>query len=77
MWTKGPAPDQVAQLFHNYDRAVRVFGKGSECACGSEPAEPEKNRMPAEGNTENESGQSHQCFAKPGEQSGAARPGGF
>jgi hypothetical protein len=47
----------LAELLHNYEEALQVFGKGSESASGNEAAQPEKTR-PAN---------DHRCFAQPGE----------
>jgi hypothetical protein len=68
MWIKEVAPEQVAELFQNYQRALRAFGpKGSESGWWKESPQKEKNRMTAQADVEFESVGSREHFAQPGE----------
>ena len=67
MWIKEVGPEGVAELFHNYEHALRVFGKGSECGCWKESVEPGKNRMTTAADVELKSVESCEYFAQPGE----------
>ncbi len=58
MWIEAAAPEQIAELFENYQRALGVFGpKGSECGSWKESPQQEKTRTT----------ESREHFAHPGE----------
>jgi hypothetical protein len=44
MWIEEVAPERVAELFHNYEHALRVFGKGSESGSWEEWEHPREAR---------------------------------
>jgi hypothetical protein len=75
MLIKEVAPERLAEFFHHYNRALEVFGKGSESGSWREMAKPQKNRLVAAAHlillevdsTKNESAKSRQYFAEPGE----------
>jgi hypothetical protein len=68
MWIKGIAPEQVAELFQNYRRALGAFGpKGSESGSWKEPPQEEKKRRSAPAEVEFKSAGSREHFAQPGE----------
>jgi hypothetical protein len=64
MWIREATPEQVAELFHNYQNALRICGKGSESGSFEESAQSEKNPVAAEVDSEPKS---HQYFSQPGE----------
>jgi len=58
MWIREAAPEQVTELFHNYQHALGICGKGSESGSWKESAQ---SGTPAE------SAESREYFAQPGE----------
>jgi hypothetical protein len=66
MWIAEAPAECVAELFHNYQNALNVFGKGSE---SGSPASvpPEKSPKKPASDSEPESTRSHEYFAQPGE----------
>lgn len=75
MLIKEVAPERLAEFFHHYNRALEVFGKGSESGSWEETAKPEKNPSGAAAglilleldSTRNTSPKSRPYFAQPGE----------
>ena len=75
MWTEEVAPERLAELFHNYQHALEVFGKGSESGSWKEIAQPQKDRLVAAArltlmelhSAANEVRRSRRYFAEPGE----------
>jgi hypothetical protein len=75
MHIKKLAPERSAEFFHHYNRALEIFGKGSESGSWEETAKPEKNRSSAAvglillelDSTKSPSARSRQYFAEPGE----------
>jgi len=67
MWIKEAEPAQVAELFHNYQNAFGVCGKGSECGSLRESGEAEKSAISPAVDSNLESRKSHEFFAQPGE----------
>jgi hypothetical protein len=68
MWIKEVAPERVAELFHNYQRALGAFGpKGSESGWWKELPQKEKNWMTDPADVEFESVGPREHFAQPGE----------
>ena len=60
------APERVAELFHNYENAPGICGKGSESG-SRESAQPQSGPMAGAADSELESAKSHQYFSQPGE----------
>jgi len=68
MWIEEAAPEQVAELLHNYQCALGAFGpKGSESGTWKQSPRPEKNRMRGAAGLEVESEERREHFAQPGE----------
>lgn len=54
--------ERVAELFHNYEQALGVCGKGSESGSSQESAQSPTNNRPTAPD-----GESRHYFAQPGE----------
>ena len=67
MWIQEAEPAQVAELFHNYQNAYGVFGKGSESGSPQESGEADKSPATPAADSNLESKKSHEFFAQPGE----------
>lgn len=78
MWIHEIAPERLAELFHNYQKAMmpEISGKGSEAgSTWEEMPLPDTNRLVAVarltllelGSTETKENSSRQYFAQPGE----------
>ena len=61
------APERVAELFHNYENAPGICGKGSESGSRNESTQPQSSPMAGAADSELESAKSHQYFSQPGE----------
>ena len=67
MWIKAVAPECVAELFHNYENALGICGKGSESVSWNESAQPQNSPMTGAADSELESAKSREYFSQPGE----------
>ena len=67
MWIEEVAPERVAELFHNYEHALRVFGKGSESGSWEESEHPQTSQMATGADAKLQSHESREYFALPGE----------
>jgi hypothetical protein len=67
MWIKAAAPERVAELFHNYEKALGICGKGRESGSWNESAQPQSNPITSPADSGPESAKSHEYFAQPGE----------
>jgi hypothetical protein len=67
MWIKAVAPERVAELFRNYENALKICGKGSESGSWNESAQPQSSPMTGAADSELESAKSHEYFSQPGE----------
>jgi hypothetical protein len=68
MWIKQLAPERIAELFQNYQRALGAFGpKGSESGSWNESAQPPSSPMTRAADSGLKSAKSHEYFPKPGE----------
>lgn len=47
MWIQEVTPERLAELFHNYQQALQVSGKGSESGSWKETEQRERNRLVA------------------------------
>jgi hypothetical protein len=45
MWIKAVSPERVAELFHSYENALGICGKGSESGSRSDAAQPQNGSM--------------------------------
>jgi hypothetical protein len=66
MWIKAAAPECVSELFHNYENALGICGKGSESGSWNESAQRQSSPMTG-ADSELESAKSHEYFSQPGE----------
>jgi hypothetical protein len=67
MWIREASPEQLAELFHSYERALGICGKGSESGSLHESARPEENPKAPGADSGRESAKSHHYFSQPGE----------
>jgi hypothetical protein len=67
MWIKEVAPERVAELFHNYEQALGICGKGSESGSWNDSAHSLSSPMTAAADSEIDSAKSHKYFSQPGE----------
>ena len=67
MWIAEAEPEQAAELFHSYQNALRICGKGSESGSRQEPAQSENNPIASGAHAGVESAKSHEYFSQPGE----------
>ena len=75
MWIEEVAPEQLAEFFHHYHKALEVFGKASKSVSWDAMATPEKDRLVAAAHlilleldsARHESVKSRPYFAAPGE----------
>jgi hypothetical protein len=65
MWIQEVTPERIADLFHNYEHALEVLGKGSESGSPVGPEQP--TNQPARASAGCESVESRKYFAQPGE----------
>jgi hypothetical protein len=61
------APERVAELFHNYEKALGICGKGSESGSWNDSAPSQSSPMTAAADSEIEPAKSHKYFSQPGE----------
>jgi len=74
MWIEEAAPERLAEFFHYYHKALKVFDQPNQSGSWKKTAKPEKNRFVAAAHlillgfdsTQNESSESRQFFAEPG-----------
>ena len=67
MWINAVSPECVAELFHNYENALGICGKGSESGSRDEEPQPQRSRMNATRNSKPDSTRSREYFTEPGE----------
>lgn len=67
MWIEAVAPEDVAELFHNYEKALGIRGKGSESGTRNESAQPQSSPMTRAADSGLESAKSNEYFSQPGE----------
>jgi DNA-binding FrmR family transcriptional regulator len=73
MWIKAAAPERVAELFHNHEKAPGICGKGSESGSWNESAQLQSSPMTRAADSGLESAKSHGYFSRPGEAEWAAK----
>ena len=67
MKIKAEVPERAAELFHNYENALGICGKGSESGSRNESAQPQSSPIASAADSDLESAKSHQYFSQPGE----------
>jgi hypothetical protein len=66
MWIRAVAPESVAELFHNYEIALGICGKGSESGSWNESEQSQSPMNRAE-DSGSQSAKSHKYFSQPRE----------
>ena len=67
MWIKAVSPECVAELFHNYENALGICGKGSESGSRDDAAQPQSGSMANARDCGLKSEKSHAYVSEPGE----------
>jgi len=73
MWIKAEAPERVAELFHNHEKALGICGKGSESGSWNESAQLQSSPLTRAADPGLESAKSHEYFSRPREAEWAAK----